>query len=160
MTDVLLVSSRDRERFARKVQMTAEDGCWTWAGARNARGYGIFKIAGRSVLAHRVALALHLGRDVVGCVLHSCDNAPCCNPAHLREGSRLDNARDAVERGRLRPARGERNAAARLSAADVRAIRERHASGRASYARLAAEYGVTPGNIGHIVTRRAWKELA
>lgn len=37
----LLVYSRDRERFARKVQRASDDGCWAWAGARNARGYGV-----------------------------------------------------------------------------------------------------------------------
>lgn len=33
-------------------------------------------------------------------VLHTCDNPPCCNPAHLYRGTALDNARDRDTRGR------------------------------------------------------------
>lgn len=34
-----------------------------------------------------------------GC--HTCDNPPCCNPAHLYVGTRKQNVADAVERRRL-----------------------------------------------------------
>lgn len=35
-------------------------------------------------------------------VRHSCDNPPCCNPAHLLVGTAAQNAQDMAERGRHR----------------------------------------------------------
>lgn len=32
--------------------------------------------------------------------MHSCDNPPCCNPAHLSVGTASQNIRDSVARGR------------------------------------------------------------
>lgn len=76
--------------------------CWPWLGAstdpkRGKNGtYGRCRAWGTQTTAHRVALALHLGRDIRDglFVLHSCNNPPCCNPAHLREGTHKDNMLD------------------------------------------------------------------
>ena len=86
-------------RFWAKVHKTSS--CWLWTAARTGSGYGSIRIAGHSVPAHRfsycvthqVALTSH------ECVLHSCDNPPCVNPAHLRIGTKQDNRRDFDERG-------------------------------------------------------------
>jgi hypothetical protein len=40
-------------------------------------------------------------------VMHSCDNPPCCNPAHLSAGTVRDNALDMIAKGRANPPRGE-----------------------------------------------------
>lgn len=76
-------------------------GCWEWSGCRDSAGYGI-TTGGEQ--AHRVAYRMKTGHDAGKlCVLHRCDNPPCCNPAHLYEGTKGQNVRDAVERGRWRP---------------------------------------------------------
>jgi len=60
-------------------------------------------------------------------VRHTCDNPPCCNPAHLLTGTAKDNARDAVERGRY--ATGLRHPRGKLSDDDVHEIRRMCAAG-------------------------------
>lgn len=93
----------DDTRFWAKVDRRAPDECWPWQGGRTARGYGFLSINNQTHRAHRYALT-STGIDVpVGSVvLHLCDNPPCCNPAHLKVGSALENNRDMVAKGRSR----------------------------------------------------------
>jgi len=93
----------ERQRFARMVKRAGPDDCWEWQGARS-HGYGRLKFRGKLFLAHRVAYTLAHGpiTDVRMLVMHSCDNPPCCNPAHLSLGSYLDNARDMDAKGRAK----------------------------------------------------------
>lgn len=87
------------DRFWSKVTKT--DGCWVWAASRGRQGYGHFDLDGKIEKAHRVAYQLVLGPIPDGAfILHSCDNPPCVNPAHLRVGTHVDNMRDMVERQR------------------------------------------------------------
>jgi hypothetical protein len=80
-------------------------GCWEYVGTRGRGDYGRVKYNGRLVRVHRLAAHLWLGFDLDSpqSILHSCDNPPCFNPAHLRPGSKAENARDMVERGRHVP---------------------------------------------------------
>jgi hypothetical protein len=94
----------DIRRFWERVDTSAgPDACWPWALGRNTMGYGRFYLTGgRARLASRVAFVIANGREpkpgYVSC--HTCDNPPCCNPAHLYEGTFADNRRDAVLRMR------------------------------------------------------------
>lgn len=86
-----------------RVDVSGEDDCWEWQGNRSTSGYGRFtarKVEG--VFAHRVMWEIANHRQIPAgfYVLHSCDNPPCCNPAHLRIGTPADNMRDKLERGR------------------------------------------------------------
>lgn len=72
--------------------------CWLWTGPTNSDGYGI---SGGGKLAHRVIYSILVGPiSEDECVLHECDNRKCCNPEHLKLGSRYDNALDRTMRGR------------------------------------------------------------
>jgi hypothetical protein len=137
------------ERFWAKVQKS--DGCWIWTGSQNRKGYGWVGVPGRQTkLAHRVSWVLANGHlDASACVLHRCDTPACVRPDHLFLGSKADNNRDMVSKGRhfrgearsalqrttaprgqnhwtqSRPERipsGERNGHARLTEATVREI--------------------------------------
>lgn len=95
------------ERFWSRVDRSAgPDDCWPWRGRPGPRGYGLLQGAtdyrGFSLLAHRIAFALHHQREPMPSLIirHSCDNPPCCNPAHLLEGTHADNTADMIERGR------------------------------------------------------------
>jgi hypothetical protein len=95
-----------REAFKRKYIRGKPDECWEWLGRINDDGYGGFYagyVRGKptNTSAHRFAYEMAKGRVPRGlCVLHSCDNRRCVNPAHLRAGTKLDNAQDMISRGR------------------------------------------------------------
>ncbi len=144
------------EKFWMKVQKGEGDACWIWLGKRHPRsGHGIATIGhNRRTYAHRVSFALTTGNWPTLNVLHSCDNPPCCNPAHLREGTQADNVRDMVERGRS--LKGDRQPNARLTTESATAILHSPLNAR----QLAAIYGVSQTCVYDIRARRRWGHLA
>lgn len=54
---------------------------------------------------------------------------------------------------------GSKNRHAKLNAEQVREIRERHDSKGESLRSLAIDYGVTKGNINHIIQRKTWRHI-
>lgn len=96
-------SSEIQGAFLDAYRRGGVDECWEWQGTRqqSANGEPAYGLVLGRAYAHRVSYYLHHGTlppDAL--VLHSCDNPPCVNPAHLRAGDHLDNVRDMVERGR------------------------------------------------------------
>lgn len=55
--------------------------------------------------------------------------------------------------------RGEARSNSKLTASDVIAIRQEHASGKAGYRRLSSKYGVSAGVICRIIKRKTWMHL-
>jgi hypothetical protein len=139
------------------------DACWLWTGARSGKGYGtVHGSLPRALYTHRLAWELAWGPIPPGlCVLHRCDNPPCCNPAHLFLGTKAQNSADMVAKGRS--ARGERQHNARLNEAQVREIRVKRASGERLRA-LAAEYNVHANTILRVTIERSrpgsWSHVA
>lgn len=104
--DVNTPRGSDRaDAFWRLVIRRGPNECWPWGGFCTDRGYGLFTHLGVRKLAHRVAMELTLGHEPGEAVMHSCDNPPCCNPAHLVNGTRSANFRDMWRKGRARPGR-------------------------------------------------------
>jgi hypothetical protein len=95
-------SIEDRlQRISENYRITAS-GCWEWTGPLSEWGYGQIAYNGTVYLLHRFAASLWLGIDLDSdvLVLHSCDNPPCFNPAHLYPGTDADNSRDCTDKGR------------------------------------------------------------
>ena len=90
------------DRFNRLVKQS--DGCWIWRGSINNKGYGQIQSGGRGGglwLAHRVSWEVYKGPIPAGkIVMHSCDNPPCVNPAHLKLGTQGHNLQDMAGRQR------------------------------------------------------------
>ncbi len=143
------------ERFWKFV-VTGPD-CWKWTGALANKGYGAINAGGdrgRVMKAHRVSWKIHKGPIPEGLfVLHRCDNPPCTNPAHLFLGTNFDNVQDAVAKGRNKGGNpmGENHHRAKLSDAQILAIREEYRKGGKSLKMIAIPYGVTLQTVWRIV---------
>ncbi len=146
-----------RERFDSKWTPEPNTGCWLWFGATSSHGYGALKVNGSQQRVHRVSWFLDHGRWPEQCVLHRCDNPPCVNPAHLFEGTHLDNMTD--RRRKRRAAKGVRNGRAKLTEGQIREIRARYATGDVSAARLGREFGVSSWQTHRIVRSEHWRHV-
>jgi hypothetical protein len=168
------------------------DACPVWLGyrravARHQLGYGLVGRGGRLFAAHRVAWELTRGPIPEGmCVLHYCDNPPCC--AHLFLGTRPDNVADMIAKRRARKAggdrhwsrrhpelrprgarhgkhthpertpRGESHVRAKLTAADIVTIRGLLSEG-VPQVRIAERFGIGETHVNRIKTRAAWRHI-
>jgi hypothetical protein len=152
-------------------------GCWLWLGWLDADGYGGVKYGGRSRRATHVALEI-VDRPLASgqVAMHRCDNPPCVNPAHLVGGSKLENARDCVSKGRKRKGanhprrmqpelwvdgqpRGDSHGRRKLCEREVLEIIARHAKGDGSHTSLAREYGVSRPAISLLLEGKTWAHV-
>jgi hypothetical protein len=90
-------------RFRDKATPGNPNECWIWPGYCNTRGYGYITHGGTSHYAHRISLFLAEGAPPEGynTCMHSCDNPPCFNPAHLSWGTDRLNMLDSRNKKRL-----------------------------------------------------------
>lgn len=64
--------------------------CWFWHGFVYPIGYGKKRWNGRPDYSHRVAWEISNKQKPQGAIYHTCENRLCCNPAHLRHGTRAE----------------------------------------------------------------------
>lgn len=179
------MKAENEARFWAKVSVRGADECWLWTGRRKSRGLPYGQTA-QGRLAHRVAYEFKRGSIPEGqCVLHSCDNPPCCNPAHFFLGTLGENNQDRASKGRscqgdawrsthaavirtgadnhmfgrVEPTSvGVQQPGAKLSDDQVREIRALRAA-HVSNVELAARFGVSDSLISLVGTRRRWKHV-
>lgn len=93
----------------RVTNLNEPDKCWIYEGAQTPNGYGHTFREGKDIYAHRLVWELAAGPipeffgDQPACVMHSCDNPSCVNPAHLLLGNMRLNIADRDAKGRGRP---------------------------------------------------------
>lgn len=82
----------DKARFDAKIMPVTESGCHLWVGASTSDGcYGVACVKRRRRLAHRLAFALHHGREPGPILDHLCRVTRCVNPLHLEEVTAREN---------------------------------------------------------------------
>ncbi len=172
------IAEADKFRFWSKVGFQRLDECWPWKRSGHKRGYGMFKLNRRHLIASRVAMAIAVGfvpEDRFVC--HHCDNPKCCNPAHLFLATAKENTADMIAKGRGRfmpcdsshfnigkwrakhmPFAGSLHPAAKLTEETVKRIRLALNNG-VSGKDCAAAFGCSTYTVSNIKLRKQWRHV-
>lgn len=143
---------REIADFWAKVDKRGPNECWPWTACVSSFGHGNVQFGGKVRSAHIVAWTLTYGPLTTEkpCVLHRCDNPPCCNPNHLFDGTKRDNSHDMVAKSR--------HGMAILSAENVIEALRLHRSGRRTI-QIAGLLGVSRATIADIINGRSWTDI-
>lgn len=173
--------------FWESMAIGGPDECWPWLKA-SRKGYGRLHYKGRrNQVATRIAWELTHGHPGELCVLHSCDNPPCCNPRHLFLGTKTQNVEDRDSKGRTasgansgrytkpeRTARGERHgtktkpecvkkgeaqAKAKLTNGDVLELRRLRLETTLTHFQLATRFNISVSTVWRVLSRRGWSHI-
>lgn len=148
-----------RARWIEDHRSHEGDACLIWPYSRDHNGYARITVGGVQTSASRIMCEEVNGpppRDDWQAA-HSCGNGHigCVTPRHLRWDTCAGNHADKVAHGTT--SRGSNHGASKLSADDVRTIRQEQ--GVTVQRDLAARFGVDQRTIGKIQRREAWAWL-
>lgn len=104
-------------KWANRVTVTPEKGCWEWIGYKDKDGYAqaTTKKVPNTSRGHRIAYTLLVGPVPEGLTLdHECEVKHCINPDHLDPCTSVDNVKRAAERRSLRLWNGPQATATQL----------------------------------------------
>lgn len=88
------------ERLELHMSPEPTSGCWLWTGA-TLRGYGLMRIKGKNLYAHRAMYEATVGPIPNGLSLdHLCRVRCCINPAHLEPVTNQENILRGENRNR------------------------------------------------------------
>ncbi len=156
--EILKFTDKRKKLFWKKVEKTPT--CWIWNGGVDKDGYGKVNLSQQNkrlhLRAHRISYYVATGKIPKGLICHTCDNPPCVNPAHLFDGTVLNNASDMIAKGRANRANGEK--LSDLTEEQIVDIRRRVSEGETQY-KVGAEYGLSKQGVSHIVNRNTWKHI-
>jgi hypothetical protein len=138
----------------------ASGDCLAWTGYRDKHGYGRMSFEGKPrKVASVVWESIHGAIPTGKCILHTCDNPPCVRGSHLYAGSRKQNTRDAIQRGRLDVQSwiqyGEKHHNAKLTRKRVEYAKLLREQGM-SYAKIAIRLGVAKQTAMSAVKGNTW----
>ena len=145
------IQGRSLHRFVEKIEVAeGKPGCWLWKGAVGSDGYGRLRRRGVTYSAHRFAYELFKGPIPEGlCVMHRCDVPHCVNPTHLVVGTKADNSRDMLRKGR------DGYSVHKLSYEQVIEVRKMLSSG-ATKAEVSERFGICRSTVQDIETGATW----
>lgn len=142
------------ELFEKSYVINNESGCWEWIGNLNAWGYGRLNYKSQHFAAHRYSYEYFHGQipdNIYVC--HKCDNPKCVNPDHLFLGDAKSNMADKVRKGRHVGSR-------KLSADDVKEIRNLLYSNSATRRELSIRFDVGRTCIDDVFNRKTWRNIS
>lgn len=139
--------------FLESALSSETDECLAWPYAEH-RGYGIVYYEGQRWRVNRLVCTIAHGSvpSDIHEAAHSCGNARCANPNHLRWATPLENAQDKFSHNTM--LRGEKIVGAKLTADKVREIRRLRNS--MTCIAIAHLFGVTEANVSVIAKRKSW----
>lgn len=88
------------EKLLNKIEIDS-NGCWNCRVKTPNNEYGVVRVNGKRIKAHRVSYEHFKGAIPEGLfICHKCDNPSCVNPEHLYAGTQKENIKDMFDRGR------------------------------------------------------------
>lgn len=142
-------------RKAKDIQCKLTDtGCFeVISHSRCTNGYPVKNINKKPVMLHRYVYAMiHGPIPFKKCVLHTCDNPACINPAHLWLGTQQDNVNDKVKKNRQ--ARGE-TSNIKLTTEIVKSI----ISNQSKPSVIAKQFNVSERTVYRLKAGTSWRHL-
>lgn len=157
-TSVAAIAFAGLRRKIEGRKTVSSSGCWILTTGTDTNGYPQLRVVGTLVRVSRISYEVFKGPIPPGMfVCHSCDVRQCVNPEHLWLGTAAENSQDMASKGRGGKAdkRGEKNSNAKLSAADIVAIRASALKATV----VAQQYGTSAKNIRRIRSGQRWPHL-
>lgn len=150
-----IAPKRSSEEFLRANVGFTEPDCLLWPYKLVPSGYGLAVVGGVQKRASRWMCILAHGEPPFDKAeaAHSCGNASCVNPKHLRWATPKENAADKEAHGTV--VRGERSGKTILSRADVVEIR----NAPPDLNSLMKKFGVSKGRLSKIRSGARWSHI-
>lgn len=137
------------QSFFDKLLSSDTDECINWPYAKTSDGYGAITIDGKCVNVHRQLCFQRHGKPKRKSLdaAHSCGNAWCVNPKHIRWDSKAENSRDRFRHGSMKT---------RLTPDSVKQVRKLLREGL-SAPTIARQFGVSNATIYHVKYGLSWR---
>lgn len=147
-----------------KEKTIYQDECWIYTGAPSIdMVYDAPRIYDKED-GKQHPLAMVVYKRLVGpikrhmCILHTCDNARCWNIKHLYQGTKQQNTRDMLDRGRHVSPLGEANGMSKITLEQAVEVKTMLKAG-GSTTIIGRRLGINPRTVNAIKHGLSWKHV-